>query len=134
CQCYFYTKPAAHSEHEGHDAHAGHAGHGAAAAEGAQHYCKFNNAYKINNGTWGDTKLDGAKFWVAGDLGGDFSKGQMDWAMLTFDPAVTSQQREGIKTILSHVYPVQWKSFTVADDKPIEWTATKDAATAKLDD
>src|SRR6266536_2834375 len=87
CQCYFDTKPAAHGEH------AGHAGH-----EGmAEHYCKFNNAFKVNSGHWGDTKLDGAKFWLSGDLGGDFSKGEMDWAVLTFDPSVSKEQREGIQ-------------------------------------
>src|SRR5262249_14872341 len=72
CQCYFNAQPAAHGRHAGHS-------HG----EGGEHFCKFNNAFKINQGSYGNTKLDGAKFWVAGDLGGDFSKGQMDWAALT---------------------------------------------------
>ncbi len=66
CQCYFNPEPAAHAEGE-------HAGHG-----GGKHYCKFNNAIKVNHGNYGATKLDGAKFWVSGDLGGDFSKGQQD--------------------------------------------------------
>jgi len=48
-------------------------------------------AYKVNHGNYGATKLDGAKFWIAGDLGGDFSKGEMDWAILTFDPTVTAE-------------------------------------------
>jgi hypothetical protein len=122
CQCYFDTKPAAHAA-------AGHEGHGMA----AEHYCKFNNAYKVNAGQYGDTKLDGAKFWLGGDLGGDFTKGQMDWAVLTFDPSVTKEQREGIQKILSHVYPVKWNSFSVAPDMPIDWQAGKDEATAKLD-
>src|SRR5438874_11235522 len=85
CQCYFNTEPAAHAEGE-------HAGHG-----GGKHYCKFNNAIRVNHGNYGATKLDGAKFWVSGDLGGDFSKGQMDWAVLTFDPSVTPAQRDGLK-------------------------------------
>jgi hypothetical protein len=122
CQCYFNGEPAA--------AHApGHEGHAAA----GEHFCRFNNAYQVNKGTFGDAKLDGAKFWVAGDLGGDFTKGQMDWAVLTFDPSVTPEQRDGIKAILGHVYPVKWSSFTVADDKPMEWKATKDKAEARLD-
>src|SRR5689334_18112068 len=65
CQCYFDTKPAGHAK----DAHAGHEGHeGHQHGEGAEveHYCKFNNAYKVNHGNYGDTKLDGAKFWMAG--------------------------------------------------------------------
>jgi hypothetical protein len=127
CQCYFDSKPAAHSDK---DPHAGHAGHEAAA--GAEHYCKFNNAYQVNKGSYGDVKLDGAKFWLGGDLGGDFSQGKMNWAVLTFDPSVKPEQREGIKTILGHVYPVTWKSFTVAEDKPVEWKAMKDGAEARL--
>lgn len=116
CQCYFATSPAGH--HEGHD---------------TSHYCKFNNAYKVNRGSYGDTDLTGAKFWVAGDLGGEFADGEMDWAVLTFDPTVTPAQREGIAAALGKVYPVKWKSFTVAKDAAVEWTATKDSATARLD-
>lgn len=121
CQCYFSTKPAAH---EGTGEHAGH---------GGEHFCKFNNAFKVNKGTHAGTKLDGAKFWVSGDLGAEFSDGEMDWAVLTFDPSVTKEQRDGIAAILGHVYPVKWKSFAVAADAPMEWTATKDRAVAKLD-
>jgi hypothetical protein len=129
CQCYFNAEPAAQPADASHDAHAGHAGH-----EGhVTHFCKANNAYKVNKGSYGDTKLDGAKFWFSGDLGGDFSKGQLDWGVLTFDPSVTKEQREGIKVIMGQLYPGTWKSFTVASDKPIEWTADKDRAVARLD-
>src|ERR1041385_5179355 len=66
CQCYFNTSPAGHGEHmEG----MGHEGHG------MDHFCRFNNAYKVNHGYFGATRLDGAKFWIYGDLGGDFTKG-----------------------------------------------------------
>lgn len=116
CQCYFANAPAGH--HDGHD---------------TKHFCKFNNAYQVNRGKYGDTDLAGAKFWVAGDLGGDFSKGQMDWAVLTFDPSVTAPQRAGIAAALGKLYPVKWTSFSVAKDAPIEWRASKDAAAARLD-
>src|SRR5438128_1688355 len=119
CQCYFNAEPAGHGDHNGH---------------GSTHYCKFNNAFRVNKGTYGTTKLDGAKFWVAGDLGGDFSKGQMDWAVLTFDPSVTPAQRDGIKTILGHVYPVNWNSFGVAQDAKMTWIASREHAEAKMDD
>ncbi|HXG66661.1 MAG TPA: DUF1326 domain-containing protein [Blastocatellia bacterium] len=119
CQCYFNTKPAAHGGHEGHG--------------GGKHFCRFNNAFRVNRGSFGNVKLDGAKFWVAGDLGGDFSMGQMDWAVLTFDPSVTKEQREGIIAILGHVYPVKWNSFTVAKDAAMEWKYTNDRAEAQLD-
>ncbi len=121
CQCYFNPEPAAHA------AAAGHEGHGAA------HYCKFNNAVKVNHGNYGDTSLAGAKFWVAGDLGGDFSKGQMDWAVLTFDPSVTKEQREGIIAVLGKLYPVKWQSFTVAKDAPMEWRSASGVSHASLD-
>ncbi len=132
CQCYFNMEPAAHavsSEHpKEHPAGAEHPGHGA----GGEHFCKFNNAFKVNKGSYGTTKLDGARFWIGGDLGAEFGDGEMDWAVLTFDPAVTKEQRDGIAAILGHVYPVKWKSFTVAPDAPVEWSATKDRAVAKL--
>ena len=120
CQCYFNSKPSEHASHggEGHK---------------MEHFCKFNNAFRVNKGSYGTVKLDGAKFWVAGDLGAEFDDGEMEWAVLTFDPSVTPQQREGIAAVLGHVYPEKWKSFTVATDAPIEWNATKDVATAKLD-
>ena len=126
CQCYFSTKPAAHSG-------AGHEGHAAHGAAGGEHFCKFNNAYRVNRGHFGDVKLDGAKFWLAGDLGDEFSDGEMEWAVLTFDPSVKPEQRAGIITVVRKLMPVKWKSFTVARDAPIEWTADKDRAVAKLD-
>lgn len=122
CQCYFDIKPAAHGGHGGHGDHSG-----------GEHFCKFNNAFRVNTGHFGDVKLDGAKFWVGGDLGGDFSQGKMDWAVVHFDTAVTPQQREGILQVLTHLYPVEWKSFTVGEDKAMEWQADKDRAVARLD-
>lgn len=124
CQCYFDHKPASHADHAGMEG----MNHG-----GEHAYCKFNNAYRVNKGSYGGVKLDGAKFWLAGDLGAEFADGEMDWAVLHFDPSVTPEQREGIKNALAYVYPVKWKSFTVGPDAPMEWTATKDVATAKLD-
>jgi hypothetical protein len=119
CQCYFNSKPAAHGGHEGHG--------------GGEHFCRFNNAFRVNKGRYGDVSLDGAKFWVAGDLGGDFSMGKMDWSVVTFDPATTKPQRDAIAAIVAKIYPVKWNSFSVAPDAPMTWTATKDHAEAKLD-
>ena len=121
CQCYFSSKPAGHAM-----AMAGHEGH-------TEEYCKFNNVIRVNKGFYGKTKLDGAKFWVGGDLGADFSGGEMDWAAINFDPSVTKEQREGITAIVGHLYPVKWKAFAVGADAPIEWNYTKDRAVAKLD-
>jgi hypothetical protein len=117
CQCYFNTAPAGHHEHSGE----------------TSHYCRFNNAFQVNKGHYGATDLAGARFWVAGDLGGDFSKGQMDWAALHFDPAVTAAQRAGIGKIVGYVYPVKWNSFAMGEDAAMEWKASKDRAEARMD-
>jgi hypothetical protein len=127
CQCYFNDEPAGGEGHMHGDMAS--MDHGAAG-----HFCKFNNAFQVDKGTYGKVKLDGAKFWVAGDLGSEFSDGQMDWAVLTFDPSVTPEQREGIMTILGAVYPVKWQEFTVAPDAKMEWSYNKNRAVAKLDD
>jgi hypothetical protein len=117
CQCYFNTKPAAHHAHGGSD----------------QHFCRANLAYKVNKGYHGKVKLDGAKFWVTSDLGPDFSQGQMDWAVLYFDKAMTQEQRDALQKIWPHVFPVKWKSFTTAEASIDTWTFTKDAAHATMD-
>lgn len=114
CMCYFNSHPAAHHENGK-----------------SQHYCKFNNAYKVNQGHYGETSLVGAKFWVTGDLGGDFSQGQMERALVIFDKGTTPEQRQALGEILGHVFPVKWKSFNTGEGA-IEWTADKDQAHALL--
>lgn len=123
CQCYFNAEPTAHP---------GCCPPGADPTKPPR-YCKFNNAFQVNKGTYGAARLDGVKFWVAGDLGGDFSKGQMDWAVVHFDPATSKEQRDGIVAILGALYPVKWNSLEVKGDFPIEWKGGKDRAVAKLD-
>src|SRR5258705_1077845 len=61
CQCYFSTEPASHSM-AGMEGHEGH----------AEAYCKFNNAYRLNKGTYNGVSLAVAKFWVPGDLAASF--------------------------------------------------------------
>lgn len=120
CQCYFQTRPAAHGP-----------GCAGCTKEG-ERYCRFNNAYKVNGGHYGAVKLDGVKFWLSGDLGGDFAKGEMDWCVATFDKSTTKEQRDGTCAILGHLFPVKWASFTTAEGE-IEWAFDKDGAHAKLD-
>ena len=117
CQCYFNTEPASHSHDHGEDAH----------------YCKFNMAWKVNSGHYGDTDLEGAVFWVAGDLGSGWEDGTMDWATLHFDPSVSLEQREGITEVMKPLFPADWQSYTVAEDMPIEWSADNLEALALLD-
>ena len=115
CQCYFNTHPALHkTEH------------------GVEHFCKFNMAYLINEGHHGNTDLTGVKFWLAGDLGDTWKDGEADWAVLTFEPGTTEAQKTGVTTALGNIFPVKWKSFVVADDAQIEWSANEERAEAKL--
>jgi hypothetical protein len=118
CPCYFNTAPAAHHDH---------------GTGGAKHFCRANNAYKINKGHYGNVKLDGAKFWIATDLGGDFSKGQMDWAVLYFDKPLSKEQRDAIGTIAGHLFPVKWNSLTTAEGNIDKWEFNNDTAVALLD-
>jgi hypothetical protein len=133
CQCYFNAKPAVPGEvaANGHG-HAGHGSHGEAEGAGA-HYCKFNNAYQVNRGHFGATSLDGARFWIAGDLGDDFSHGKMNWATVYFDRKLTPEQRSGLGTIIGHMFPVEWKSLTIAEADIDTWTFDKDSAVATMD-
>lgn len=113
CQCYFNAEPAAH--------------------RGGMRYCKANNAYRINAGHFGATNLDGVKFWLAGDLGADFSKGKVDWAVIYIDKAATKEQEDGLKAILPHVFPVTWKSIKFERAAIDTWEFDKDHAIAKLE-
>ena len=117
CQCYFNTMPAGHHEHGGE----------------ATHFCRANLAYKINRGNYGGVKLDGAKFWVANDLGGDFSQGKMDWLVVTFDKSLTPEQRAGITEIANQLFPVKWNTVTTAEADIDTWEYNKDTAHATMD-
>jgi hypothetical protein len=117
CQCYFNTKPAAHHEH-------GSAG---------KHYCRANFAYKVNKGHSGSVQLDGAKFWIAGDLGDDFGDGETEWAVLTFDKKLTKEQRDAIAMIVLKLYPVKWKSLSTAEGTIDRWEYNQNMAYATLD-
>jgi hypothetical protein len=118
CQCYFNTKPAGHAGHHGGE---------------AEHFCRANLAYKINKGYHGAVSLDGAKFWLANDLGPDFSKGQMDWVVLTYDTATTPDQRKAIKEIVGRLFPVKWNSFAEAEAAIDTWRYDNDTAVALMD-
>ena len=117
CPCYFNSQPSAHHEHGG----------------AGGHFCRANLAYKINRGHYGATKLDGAKFWIATDLGAEFSDGEMEWAVLTFDKSLTPAQREAIGVFAGHLFPVKWKSFSTAEGVIDRWEYDDEMAVATLD-
>ena len=89
--------------------------------------CFFNMAVRVNKGHYDKVKLDGLKFWFAGD------KGDAKTVELTFEPSATKDQREGIREFLSHFLPLKWESFTEGPDAKIEWEADAVRAEAKLD-
>ncbi len=97
------------------------------------HHCEFNNAVKVVAGHVGDVKVDGTKFWLSGDLGGDFSKGEMKTAVATFEPSATPEQREALKFLIGQIYPVKWEKMVV-DSAPIAWEMKGMNAHAKLGD
>jgi hypothetical protein len=113
CPCIFGSPAtvgsAATHEHEGHRS------------------CYFNAAFQVNKGHHGKVRLDGLKFWFAGD------KGDARTVELTFEPSATEEQREGIREFLSHFLPLEWKSLTEGPDARIEWKAEAVRAEARLD-
>ena len=125
CQCYFNTMPANHAGHAEHTGHEG-AGH-------AEHFCRANIAFKVNTGHYGDVKLDGIKFWAAGDLGDDFGDGEIEWLTVIFDKSMTQEQRDALGAIMPHVYPFKIKSFTTSEGTIDQWHFDKDTAVATVD-
>jgi len=109
CPCYF-NKQAAHK-------HTGAA------------MCNFNMGTVVEKGKYGDVDLTGMKFWLAGDLGADWGKGDALWLVVTFEPTATKEQKDGLTTILTKIYPVKWKSFET-DTSEITLTTSPDGKTA----
>jgi hypothetical protein len=107
CQCYLNTKSAAHSAHGEH-------------ASG--HFCRFNNAFKVNRDKYGNVDLDGTSPWARwiGQFCISILASRRSSAMVSW-PCLPSYN------------PVKWNSFKVGDDHLMEWGYTKDRAVAKLD-
>ena len=89
--------------------------------------CYFNQAFRVNTGHHDKVKLDGLKFWFAGD------KGDAKTVELTFEPSATKEQRAAIRVFLSHFLPLEWTSLTEGPDARIDWNAEAVRAEAKLD-
>lgn len=122
CQCFFTgapLPPAAHQDHW----------------PNATHFCRFNQAYRVTRGHYGGLDLAGAKFWYAGDAGSDLKQAKWDWAVLTFDTALSEAQRDALWTMLQSLRfyrPERWHSQTIASPAPVEWTLTDESAHATL--
>src|SRR4029077_650736 len=88
CPCYFNTHSTAH--------------HGEKMAE---HFCRANLELMVDKGDYKNTKLDGAKGWIATDLGSDCCTGKDSWAVLNYDPSVTAEQKAALNDIIGQLYP-----------------------------
>jgi hypothetical protein len=81
---------------------------------GSEHYCRANLVLRVDKGNYKDVKLDGAKVWIATDLGSDWSTGKNSWVVLNYHPSVTPAQRTALNDIIGQLYPFQWQKMDVA--------------------
>jgi len=102
-------------------------GSAATHAHAGHRSCYFNQAFRVNKGHSGEVRLDGLKFWLAGD------KGDAKTVELTFEPSATQEQRAAIRVFMSHFLPLKWTSFTEGPDARIDWKVGVVDAEAKLD-
>jgi hypothetical protein len=113
CPCYFNTRSTHHHEGE---------------------YCRANLVLRTDKGYYKDTKLDGAKVWLATDLGSDWSTGKDSWVVIHYDPSVTPAQKAAFNDILGQLYPMKWEHADV-DTAAFMWKvdAKTGEAHAKMD-
>ena len=105
CPCYFNTHSTNHMGEHHMD----------------EHFCRANLVLKVDKGYYKDTKLDGAKVWLAGDLGSDWSTGKDSWLVMNFDPSVSKEQQTALGDILPQVYSaIPWQKKTV-DTAAFSW-------------
>jgi hypothetical protein len=100
CPCYYNTHATHH--HEG-------------------DYCRANLVFRTDKGYYKETKLDGAKVWIATDLGSDWSgTGKDSWVVIHYDPSVTAAQKTAFSDILTQLYPIKWQQADV-DTQGFAW-------------
>ena len=119
CPCYFNTHSTNHMDEHNMDAH----------------FCRANLVLKVDKGYYKETKLDGAKVWIATDLGSDWSTGKDSWVVVNFDPSVSKEQQSALADILGQLYPIPWQKKGV-DTAAFSWNVdTKTGvAHAKMND
>ena len=102
-------------------------------AHGNEHFCRANLVLKVDKGHYKNVKLDGAKVWIATDLGSDWSTGKDSWLVVNFDPSVTPEQKAALNDILGQLYPMKWQKVD-SDTAAFTWNVdTKTGiATARM--
>src|SRR2546422_9864199 len=106
CPCYFNTRSTNHMSMGEHHMD--------------EHFCRANLVLKVDKGYYKDTKLDGAKVWLAADLGSDWSTGKDSWLVMNFDPSVSKEQQAALGDILGQLYPIPWQKKAV-DTAAFSW-------------
>ncbi|PYU74799.1 MAG: hypothetical protein DMG49_03955 [Acidobacteria bacterium] len=104
CPCYFNTHSTNHMGEHHMD----------------EHFCRANLVLKVDKGFYKDTKLDGAKVWIATDLGSDWSTGKDSWLVVNFDPSVSKEQQAALGDILGQLYPIPWQK-KAAETAAFSW-------------
>ncbi|HVS74667.1 MAG TPA: DUF1326 domain-containing protein [Candidatus Acidoferrales bacterium] len=72
-------------------------------------FCRANLVLKVDKGYYKDVKLDGAKVWIATDLGSNWSTGKDSWMVANFDSQVSPAQKAALGDILGQLYPFKWE-------------------------
>jgi hypothetical protein len=108
CPCYFNTRSTHHHNGE---------------------YCRANLVLRADKGYYKDTKLDGAKVWMATDLGSDWSTGKDSWQVIHYDPSVTPEQKAAFNDIIGQLYPFKWEHADV-DTQAFSWKVDSKAGEA----
>src|SRR5260370_20461473 len=67
-----------------------------------EHFCRANLVLKVDKGFYKDTKLDGAKVWIATDLGSDWSTGKDSCLVVNFDPTLAKDKQPPLRHIPVH--------------------------------
>jgi hypothetical protein len=89
-------------------------------------------AVKVRAGHSGKVNLDGAKYWVTGDLGDEWGTNKKGkWAVVSFDPSTTKEQRDALAQIILKTYGLEWGDLKV-QEAPIEISRSGDIVEAKL--
>jgi hypothetical protein len=104
CPCYFNTHSTNHMGEHHMD----------------EHFCRANLVLHVDKGHYKGTKLEGAKVWIATDLGSDWSTGKDSWLVVNFDPSVTKEQQAALADILGQLYPIPWQKKGV-DTAAFSW-------------
>ena len=121
CPCYFNDHSTNHMAMAEHHAE--------------EHFCRANLVLKVDKGSYKDVKLDGAKVWIATDLGSDWSTGKDSWLVVNFDPSVTKEQQAALADVLGQLYPIPWQKKAV-QTAAFSWNvdAKTGVAHAKMND